>query len=195
VCSLSASFKIDEKTAQRWREAIDKGTFSVTVWYRLVKVERGTWMQNPHWNPVPMLAHDIAFDLDVVKFEESPLEAVDSPKVETKPEQPKEAPNPVAIARQTADDYVRSIEKKGLLRRAVYAGTYENPKGKDSYAVCFTVSEVNRKPVRNQLVHVFAFKDKGGEWRISAFSPDGVHVALGPPPRGFTKIPDPKTSK
>lgn len=195
VCSLSATFKVDGKTAHRWREAIDKGTFAVTVWYRLAKVERGTWMQNPHWNPVPMLAHDIAFNVDVVKFEESSSEAVDSPKVDTKPEQPKEAPNPVAIARQTADDYVQSIEKKGLLRRAVYTGIYKNPKGEDSYAVCYTVSEVNRKPVTNQLVHVFAFKDKAGEWRISAFSSDGVHVALGPPPRGFTKVANPKATK
>jgi hypothetical protein len=65
----------------------------------------------------------------------------------------------------------------------------------DSYAVCYTVSEVNRKPVTNQLVHVFAFKDKGGEWRISAFSADGVHVALGPPPSGFTKVTVPKGTK
>ena len=194
MCSLSITLKLDGKTAQRWREAIDKGSFSLTVWYRLAKVERATSKQNPHWT-VPKLAHDISFSVEVVKFEESLSEAVDSPKVEPKPDQPKATPHPVSIARQTADDYVKSIEKKGLLRKAVYAGIYKNPKGEDSYAVCYTVSEVNRKPVPNQLVHVFAFKDKSGEWRISAFSPDGVHVALGPPPRGFTKVADPKSAK
>jgi len=195
ICLLSATFKVDAKSAQRWREAIDKGTFSLTVWYRLAKVERGNWKQNPHWDPVPMLAHDIAFNIDVVKFEESSSGTVESPKAELKPEQPKETSNPVTIARQTADDYVKSVENKGLLRLAVFAGIYKNPKGVDSYAVCYTVSEVNRKPVTNQPVHVFAFKDNGGEWRISTFSADGVHVALGLPPTGFTKVSAPKAAK
>jgi len=195
ICLLNAALKVDAKTAQRWREAIDQGTFSLTVWYRFVKVERGTWRQNPHWNPVPMLAHDIAFNVDVLKFEESILEPVDPPKVEPNPGQPKEAASPVSIARKRGDDYVRSIEGKGLMRGAVFTGIYRNPKGEDSYAVCYTVSEVNRKPVRNQPVHVFVFKDQANTWRISAFSSDGIHVALGPPPSGFTKVVAPKGTK
>jgi hypothetical protein len=82
ICSLQATFKLDAKTAQRWREAIDKGVFSVVVWYRFVKAERGTWTQNSHFDPVPMLAHDITFKIDVIRFEASftempPLTKVD----------------------------------------------------------------------------------------------------------------------
>jgi len=190
VCKLQTAIKLDAKTAQRWREAIDKGTFSVTVWYRMTKIERGVWQQNPHWNPVPMPAHDIAIDVEILKFEEDSSEVETMPNSGSAGAKPKTLPEPTAIAivRQTADSYITSVENRGLLRRAVFAGIYKNPKGDDSFAVCYTVSEVNRKPVVSQLVHVFVFKDNGGQWRISAFSQDGIHVALGHPPNGFTKV-------
>ena len=182
--------------AQTWREAIDQRRFSITVWYRLSTIERATWKQNPHWDPVPMLAHDIAISVDVLKFEASTMSPVDSSKTtETTPEQSPKPENPDAIARKTADDYIRSIEKKGLLKRAVFSGIYCNSKGKDSYAVSYTVAEVNRKAVPNQPVHVFVLKDKANEWRISAFSSDGIHVALGPPPAGFVRVATPKAPK
>ena len=69
ICKLQAQVKVDAKTAERWRTAIDKKEFSITVWYRLAKIERADWQQNPHWNPVPMLAHDIAFSVEVLKVE------------------------------------------------------------------------------------------------------------------------------
>jgi hypothetical protein len=68
-CKLQAKIKVDENTAKKWREAIDNKNFSLTVWYRFNKIERATWKQNPHWDPVPMLAHDIVFTVEVLKFE------------------------------------------------------------------------------------------------------------------------------
>lgn len=68
TCKLRATIKVDAKTAQHWRESFDSGTFSVTIWYRLSKINQGSWRQNPRWT-TPMLAHDIAFAVDVLKFE------------------------------------------------------------------------------------------------------------------------------
>jgi len=191
ICRLQTAVKLDAKTARRWREAIDKGTFSLTIWYRMAKIERATWQQNPHWNPVPMPAHDIAIAVEILKFEEEKSDASMMQNSGPAAEKLHANARTVSLPRQLADSYINSIEHKGLLRRAVFADIYKNPNAEDSFAVCYSVSEVNRKSVVNQLVHVFVFKDNARQWRISAFSPDGIHVALGPPPRGFTKISDP----
>lgn len=68
ACKLTALIKVDQKTAQRWRESIDKGSFGLTIWYRLTKIERKTWKQNPRWKN-PKLAHDMAFSVEILKFE------------------------------------------------------------------------------------------------------------------------------
>jgi hypothetical protein len=68
TCKLRATIKVDAKTAQRWREAFDNSTFSVTIWYRLARIDQGAWKQNPRWT-TPMLAHDIVFSVEVLKFE------------------------------------------------------------------------------------------------------------------------------
>ena len=65
---LLATIKVDPKTAQKWREALDKGTFSLTIWYRLTKIEKAEWKQNPR-TKASELYHDISLVIDVIKFE------------------------------------------------------------------------------------------------------------------------------
>ncbi len=79
-----------------------------------------------------------------------------------------------------------------MIRLPVYAGIYKNPKGQDSFAVAYRVASVNGKKVLGDTVHLFVFKDKTGTWHVSAFSQDGVHVMLGPPPREFQRSSEPK---
>lgn len=189
-CVLLIQIKVDANIAEQWREKMDKKVFGLKVWYRFKEAKRVSRMENPHWTN-GKVAYDIALLVDVVKFEEVFNEVKNQPKAKDSNPDPKTSTTP----RKVADEYVKSVEKKGLLRRVVFAGTYKSSKKEDSYAVSYTVSEVNRKPVTNQLVHVLVIKDKDGEWRISAFSADGVHVALGPPPRGFIKVIDPKPAK
>jgi len=97
-----------------------------------------------------------------------------------------------AKPRKVAASYMRTLIAKGLVGRpASFAGFYKNPKGNDSYAIAYKVASVNDKKVLGDTVHLYVFKDKQGYWQVSAFSQDGVHVMLGPPPRGFQPAPDP----
>jgi hypothetical protein len=187
-CVLLMQFKVDAATAEQWRAKMEKKAFALTVWYRLKEVKRAARKENPHWTD-GRLAYDIAFVADVLKFEESAEEAPAQPQ--PKVEEGKPAPKQEATPRSIADNYMKSLEKKGLIRGPVHAGLYKNPKGNDSYAVAYKVSSVNGRTVLGDTVHLYVFKDKQGDWRISAFSQDGVHVMLGPPPRGFQPVPDP----
>jgi hypothetical protein len=96
-----------------------------------------------------------------------------------------------ASPRKVAASYMKSLIAKGLVSRPAFAGFFKNPKGNDSYAVAYKVSSVNGRKVLGDTVHLYVFKDKQGDWRVSAFSQDGVHVMLGPPPREFQPVPDP----
>lgn len=96
-----------------------------------------------------------------------------------------------AKPRKVAASYMRSLIAKGLVSRPAFAGFYKNPKGKDSYAIAYKVASVNGRKVLGDTVHLYVFKDKQGYWQVSAFSQDGVHVKLGPPPREFQSAPDP----
>jgi len=191
-CILLIHLKVDAATAEQWRAKMEKKAFALTIWYRFKEVKRATRKENPHWTD-GRLAYDIAFIADVLKFEESADEAPN--QAQPKKEEPTSAPKQEASPRSTADDYMKSLEKKGLIRQPVYAGMYKNPKGKDSFAVAYKVSSVNGKRVLGDTVHTYVFKDKAGTWRISAFSQDGVHVMLGPPPREFQRVSDPAEKK
>lgn len=100
-----------------------------------------------------------------------------------------------ADPRIIADTYMALLGKKGLVSRPKFSGLYKNPKSKDSYAVAFKVASVNGRKILGDTVHLYVFKDKQGYWQISAFSPDGVHVMLGPPPREFQQVSDPGKEK
>jgi len=191
-CVLLMHLKVDAATAEQWRTKMEKKTFALTVWYRFREVKRATRKENPHWTD-GRLAYDIAFIADVLKFEESADETPDEPRPKKEEQTP--APKQTASARSTADDYMKSLEKKGLIRLPVYAGMFKNPKGKDSYAVAYKVSSANGKKVLGDTVHLFVFKDKTATWQVSAFSQDGVHVMLGPPPREFQRVSDPVEKK
>jgi hypothetical protein len=68
TCALSATFKLDEPTARKWRDAFERETLEITVWYRPVKVQVGTWTDHPRWTDGTQ-AHHIIMDVDVVHFE------------------------------------------------------------------------------------------------------------------------------
>src|SRR5262249_22721598 len=86
-----------------------------------------------------------------------------------------------------ADNYLKSLESKpgAMIRRTGYVGLFKHPQKPDSFAVCYTVTS---RGTNKQLAHVYVFKDQAGYWQISTFSPDGVHVMLGSPPTGFSKV-------
>jgi hypothetical protein len=67
-CGFLATFALDENTARRWREEIDRKSFRATVWFRLKSVARHDWNHNPHFTN-GLLAHQILFDIEVVKYE------------------------------------------------------------------------------------------------------------------------------
>jgi hypothetical protein len=100
-----------------------------------------------------------------------------------------------ADPRTVADSYLKSLAAKGIVSRPKLAGFYNNPKGEDSLVVAYTVASVNGRQVLGNTVHVYVFKDKGGYWQLSAFSQDGVHVMLGPPPSEFQRVRDPSEKK
>lgn len=187
-CVVLMQFKVDAATAEQWRAKMEKKAFALTVWYRLKEVKRAERMANPHWTD-GRLAYDIAFVADVLKFEEAAEETPAQPQ--PKVEEAKPAPKKEATPRSVADGYMKSLVGKGLVSRPTFNGFYKNPKGKDAYAVAYKVASVNGRKVLGDTVHLYVFKDKQGDWRISAFSQDGVHVMLGPPPRGFQAVPDP----
>jgi hypothetical protein len=187
-CVLLMQFKVDPATAESWRSKMEKKTFALEFWYRLKEVKRATRNVNRHWTD-GRLAYDIAFIADVLKYEE-PAKATPA-KPQPKAADGKPTPSKSSIPRSIADDYMKSLEKKKLLSSPVFTGFYKNPKGRDSYAVAYKVVSVNGKKVLGDTVHLYILKDKQGDWRISAFSEDEVHVMLGPPPTGFQPVADP----
>lgn len=67
-CALHAAFALDEATARKWREAFDKGSLRVTVWFRLASVEKRAWQKDPRWLD-GRLMHDLIFQADVLHAE------------------------------------------------------------------------------------------------------------------------------
>jgi hypothetical protein len=67
-CTLAAVFKLDEKTAERWREAIESRQFSLSVWYRFKSVTKASRSINPHFTS-GKLAYDILIDIEVLHHE------------------------------------------------------------------------------------------------------------------------------
>ena len=68
TCKLHAAIKIDAATAQKWREAFDKRSLSLTVWYKFKSVEKAEWKQNPR-NKAAEQVHNISVLIEVLKIE------------------------------------------------------------------------------------------------------------------------------
>ncbi len=68
ACCLLLSFDQDEITARKWKEAFDRGSLRVTVWFRLASVEKRAWKNDPRILDGTQ-SHDIAFRADVLHVE------------------------------------------------------------------------------------------------------------------------------
>lgn len=68
-CALISKLSVDEATARRWRDAFEQGSMKLTIWFRLVAVERASWEQNPDFVDGSILQHDILFRVEVLRFE------------------------------------------------------------------------------------------------------------------------------
>jgi len=68
-CALVSTLSVDEATARRWRDAFEQGSMKLTIWFRLVAVERASWEQNPSFLDGSILQHDIIFRVEVLRFE------------------------------------------------------------------------------------------------------------------------------
>ena len=85
TCALVASFNLEEEVARKWRDAFDRGSLSVTVWFRPVAVREAYWKDHPRWADGTQ-AHNIALDVEVIHFEYD-LDAKQEKQAET-PKQP-----------------------------------------------------------------------------------------------------------
>jgi hypothetical protein len=68
-CVLRTSIEVDPDTAAKMRAAYDKKSLSLTVHYRLKRVAEGTWAENPHFNGPGRIAHNLAFEAEVLRYE------------------------------------------------------------------------------------------------------------------------------
>jgi len=71
-CVLRTSIEVDPDTAAKMRAAYDKKSLSLTVSYRLKRVAEGTWAANPHFNGPGRIAHNLAFEAEVLRCDCSP---------------------------------------------------------------------------------------------------------------------------
>jgi len=84
-CALAASFDLEEAVARNWREAFDRGSLSLTVWFRPVSVRNASWKAHPRWTDGTQ-AHNIVLDVEVIRFEYD-LDAKQD-KLDVPPKQP-----------------------------------------------------------------------------------------------------------
>lgn len=71
-CVLRTSIEVDPDTAARMRAAYDKKSLSLTISYRLKRVDERTWAANPHFSGPGRLAYKLAFEVEVLRFDWSP---------------------------------------------------------------------------------------------------------------------------
>jgi hypothetical protein len=84
VCSLKATFDLDEPTARKWRSAFDAGTLRLIVWFRLAAIAKARWKGHPFLNDGSQV-HDIVFQPTIVKFKASMKDGGTAPKTPRKP--------------------------------------------------------------------------------------------------------------
>lgn len=68
-CVLRTTIEVDPDTAAKMRAAYDKKSLSLTVTYRLKRVTEGTWAANPHFTGDSRIAHNLAFEAEVLRFD------------------------------------------------------------------------------------------------------------------------------
>lgn len=68
ACCLLVTFDQDEATARKWKEAFDRGSLRLTIWFRLATVEKRAWKNDPRMLDGTQ-SHDIAFRAEVLHVE------------------------------------------------------------------------------------------------------------------------------
>ena len=69
ACVLSGSIDQDETTYRQWKEVFDRQSLQLTIWFRLLTVQKHTWKPHPLLPKDGVQSHDIAFNIQILHVE------------------------------------------------------------------------------------------------------------------------------